>query len=238
MASRTFVLIHGAFHGGWCWVRVADRLRAAGHVVFTPTQTGLGERRHLLSRAITLDTFTADIANLLISEELDDVVMVGHSFGGNTTSGVADQMPERIRHLVYLDAMITQGGMSPFDGLSPETVAARRKAAESSGGLSMAPPHASAFGVFAADDVAWLGRCMTPQPLSAYESKLNLNGPIGSSLPCTYIACTDPYYEPLSSSRKWAQAQPGWDWKEIATGHDAMVSAPDELTRMLTGIAG
>ena len=113
--AQTFVLVHGAWHGGWCWSRVADRLRSAGHRVFTPTQTGLGERRHLLSKDITLDTFTADIVNAIEAEELSDIILVGHSFGGNAISGVADTIPGRIRHLVYLDSLMVEGGKAPFD---------------------------------------------------------------------------------------------------------------------------
>ena len=111
------VLVHGAWHGGWCWSRVADRLRSAGHRVFTPTQTGMGERRHLLSKDITLDTFTADIVNAIEAEELSDIILVGHSFGGNAISGVADTIPGRIRHLVYLDSLMVEGGKAPFDTL-------------------------------------------------------------------------------------------------------------------------
>ena len=163
-AAQTFVLVHGAWHGGWCWSRVADRLHAAGHHVFTPTQTGLGERKHLLSKDITLDTFTRDIANVIEAEELTNVVLVGHSFGGLAISGVADAMPERIRHLVYLDSLMVEGGKSPFDSLPPDVVAARRKAAEeSSGGLSLPAPPPSAFGV-------------------------------SDNLPRTYIHCTNPSY--------------------------------------------
>ena len=137
-AAQTFVLVHGAWHGGWCWSRVADRLRAAGHQVFTPTQTGLGERKHLLSKDITLDTFTKDIVNVIEAEELSNIVLVGHSFGGLAITGTADAMPERIRHLVYLDSLMVEGGKSPFDSLPPDVVAARRKAAdETSGGLSL-----------------------------------------------------------------------------------------------------
>src|SRR6202162_4659832 len=126
--AQTFVLVHGAWHGGWCWSRVADRLRTASHQVFTPTQTGLGERKHLLSKDITLDTFTRDIANVIEAEGLSDVILVGHSFGGNAISGVADAMPDRIRHLVYLDSLMVEGGKSPFDSLPPDVVAARPQA--------------------------------------------------------------------------------------------------------------
>src|ERR1700677_1146224 len=143
--ARTFVLVHGAWHGGWCWSRVADRLRAAGHQVFTPTQTGLGERKHLLSKDITLDTFTRDIVNVIEAEELTNIVLVGHSFGGMAISGVADAIPERIRHLVYLDSLMVEGGKSPFDSLPTDVVAARRKAAQKNRGgfgLPGSPPSA------------------------------------------------------------------------------------------------
>lgn len=236
--GHTFVLVHGAWHGGWCWQRVSERLRQAGHSVFTPTQTGLGERRHLMSRDITLDTFILDVANLLEMEDLGDVVLVGHSFGGCAVSGVADRMPERVRRLVYLDAMIVEPGRKPFDALPPEGVAARLKAAEaSSGGLSLPAPAAAAFGVTDAADAAWLERYLTPQPLSAYTSPLNVNGPIGNGLPATYIGCVAPAYAALNSSREWAKNRKGFDYVELAACHDAMVSAPDALTARLLDIA-
>jgi pimeloyl-ACP methyl ester carboxylesterase len=237
--KHTFVLVHGAWHGGWCWRGVADRLRAEGHRVFTPTCTGLGERAHLMSREITLDTFTADIAGVIEAEELEAVVLVGHSFGGNPTSGVADRMKERLRHLVYLDAIVVEPGKAPFDSLPPDVVAGRRKAAaESSGGLSLPNPPVSAFGVPEGPDAEWVRRRLTPHPISTYESKLNIEGPVGNGLPRTYIHCTQPSYAALEGSRQWVKAQEGWRWREIATGHDAMVSAPGELARMLAGIAG
>ena len=173
--AQTFVLVHGAWHGGWCWSRVADRLRTAGHQVFTPTQTGLGERKHLLSKDITLDTFTKDIANVIEAEELSSVILVGHSFGGLAISGTADAMPDRIRHLVYLDSLMVEGGKSPFDSLPPDVVAARRKAAEeTSGGLSLPAPPPSAFGVSDAKDTDWVKRRLTPHPLGTYTSTLNI----------------------------------------------------------------
>jgi pimeloyl-ACP methyl ester carboxylesterase len=237
-SPQTFVLVHGAWHGGWCWSRVADRLRAAGHQAFTPTQTGLGERKHLLSKDITLDTFAKDITNVIEAEELNKIVLVGHSFGGLAISGVADAMPERIRHLVYLDSLMVEGGKSPFDSLPADVVAARRKAAEeSSGGLSLPNPPPSAFGVSDATDTEWVKRRLTPHPLGTYTSKQNIKGPVGNNLPRTYIHCTNPSYSALQASRDWVRSQSGWRWAEIATGHDAMVTAPDELTRMLIGVS-
>ena len=236
--GKVFVLVHGACHGGWCWRDVADRLRASGHRVFTPTCTGLGERAHLMSREITLDTFTQDIAGVIEAEELQDIILVGHSFGGLPVSGVADIMPDRIRHLVFLDALLAQPGRSAFDGLPPEIAAARRKVAEeTSGGLSFPAPPPSAFGVTREADAAWVERRLTPHPLGTYTSPLNIRNAPGNELPRTYIACTNPAYTTLDGIKAWVRQQPGWRWAEIATGHDAMVTAPEELTRMLAGVA-
>ena len=229
--ARTFVLVHGAWHGGWCWSRVAALLRARGHRVFTPTQTGLGERAHLLSRDITFATFVQDIMGVFEAEELDDVVLVGHSFGGSSISGVADRVPERVRRLVYLDARILENGESPMDGSA--LAGERRKLAEESGGLSLPAPPPAAFGVPEGPDADWLARRMTPHPFSVFCSSLALDHPVGNGRPCTYLCCTDPIYGPLESSRRWAKGRPGWAWQEIATGHDAMVTAPDQLARML-----
>ncbi|MGY2049541.1 alpha/beta fold hydrolase [Methylobacterium sp. JK268] len=236
--EMTFVLVHGAWHGGWCWRRVADRLRAAGHRVLAPTCTGLGERAHLLSRAITLDTFVQDVAGVLVAEELQDVVLVGHSFGGLAISGVADAAPERIRHLVYLDALLVEPGRAPFDILSPETVAARRRAAAPSGGVSLPAPPPEAFGVFDPADAAWLARRLTPHPLGTYESPLTLRHPLGNGLPRTYVDCNSPRYPTLDGVKAWIRQQPGWNWAVLETGHDAMVSDPEATARLLVALAG
>jgi len=236
--ARTFVLVHGAWHGGWCWVRVAGRLRALGHTVYTPTQTGLGERRHLLSKDITLDIFTQDIVNLIEAEELSEVILVGHSFGGLGISGVADLMPDRIRRLVYLDSLIVEGGKSPLSAFPPEIAAARKKLAEeTSRGVSLPPPAPSAFGVSDPKDAEWLKRRLTPHPFGTYLSPLNIKGPAGNGLPRTYLACTNPIYAALEGVRQWVKTQQGWTWREIPTGHNAMVIEPEVLTRMLVAEA-
>jgi pimeloyl-ACP methyl ester carboxylesterase len=231
--ARTFVLVHGAWHGGWCWHSVALTLRARGHTVYTPTQTGLGERAHLISRAITLDTFVDDIANVLTFDDLTDVVLVGHSFGGNAISGVADRMPERIRKLIYLDAIVLEGGQSPFGVIAPDLAAARVKAAEeSSGGMSLPVPPPAAFGVSDAALAEWLLARMTPHPLSTFRSELRLANPVGNGRPKVYVRCVDPIYPPLQPSRDYVAAH-GWRIVDIATGHDAMVGAPRELADLL-----
>jgi pimeloyl-ACP methyl ester carboxylesterase len=222
----TFVLVHGAWHGGWCWKRVADILRQRGHVVTTPTQTGLGERSHLLSESITLSVFVDDIANHLKWEELRDVVLVGHSFGGAAITGAADAVPERIAGLIYLDAAVIQDGETWFSLLPQELVKQRLQAAqESSGGLSLPVAPAEAFGVFDPADAQYLMRKLTPHPLATFTSELKLDGPVGNGLPASYISCTDPVYEPTAVCRRRAKAA-GWPIVELAAAHDAMITAP------------
>jgi pimeloyl-ACP methyl ester carboxylesterase len=229
----TFVLVHGAWHGGWCWSKVATILRGRGHAVLTPTQTGLGERSHLISKSITLDTFVDDIVNVLKWEDLHDIVLVGHSFGGNALSGTADRMPERIRRLVYVDAAMLENGQSPFDVIPSEVREARIKAAEeSSGGMSVPPPSAASFGVTEPAQAAWLDARLTPHPLSTFKSPLRLDNKVGNGLPATYIVCSDPVYGPLQASRDWVKRN-GMDMVELRTGHDAMVTAPEALADLL-----
>lgn len=234
-----FVLVHGAWHGGWCWRDVAALLRADGHAVTTPTLTGLGERRHLLRRDTALDVFVADVVNHIEAEELDDVVLVGHSFSGAVITGVADRIPGRLRHLVYLDAVILQDGCSAFGALPPELAAARRRLADQEGGgIAIPPPDLTAFGIPEAHPLAgWVGRRLTPHPLAAYESPLRLRHPVGNGVPRTYVACTEPPYGPTRSSRDWVRGQPGWAWVDFPSGHDAMILAPGALARLLAALA-
>lgn len=235
MTAKTYVLLHGAWHGGWCWRDVAAGLRALGHHVATPTQTGLGERAHLLSAQITLDTFVTDLVQHIEAEELEDVILVGHSFGGLGITGAADRIPERLRHLVYLDAMVLENGQSAWGRMPPEIVAERRRALQEQGAGIAAPiPPVAAFGIPESHPHAeWVRRRLTPHPAGTYQTPLRLDHPVGNRLPCTYIACTDPWYAALASARDWVKARPDWAWQEIATGHDAMVTAPEALTSML-----
>jgi pimeloyl-ACP methyl ester carboxylesterase len=231
--AGTFVLVHGAWHGGWCWAKVASILRARGHAVLTPTQTGLGERSHLLSKSIDLDVFVDDIANVLRWEDLHDVVLVGHSFGGNGISGVADRMRERVRQLVYLDSIVLENGETPFSGIPPDVATARAKRAqESSCGLSLPPPPAAAFGVTDPEQAAWLEARVTPHPFNTFVSPLRLANPVRNGVPGYYIVCSDPIYAPLQASRDRVRAD-GWDVVDLPTGHDAMVTAPKALADIL-----
>lgn len=238
--GKTYVLVHGSWMGGWQWAPVAERLRAMGHRVFTPTQTGMGERRHLLSRDIGIGTFVADVANVIEAEELRNVILVGQSSGGLPITGVADRMPERIRHLVYLDAAIAQGGQSFFDLFPQEVVSDRRRAArEGGGGIAVPRPPIGALGAIgipAGPAAEWVHRRFTPHPIGAFETPLELRNPVGNGRPCTYVSCTAPQYAAIEASRRWVRSQDGWGWVELAAGHCANVTVPEDVVRLLAGI--
>ena len=234
--SKTYVLVHGAYHGGWCWKDVADRLRGLGHTVYTPTLTGLGERSHLMCCKPTLETFIEDVAQVIKYEELDDVILVGHSFGGSAVSGVADRMPEKLRHLVYLDAQVLQNGQSSAT-LNPPRVEAYRQRAQTGDGIGVPPPDdVSAYGITDPVMAQWVKKMLTPHPLQVYYDTINLRHPVGNGVRATYIACAKPLHEATAKAREFAKSVPGWNYVEIPTGHNAMMLMPAELTELLAGI--
>lgn len=238
-ARHTFLLIHGAWHGGWCWRFVADRLRANGHRVFAPTLTGQGERHHLLAAATSLDVPIADIQNLIKAEELSDLVIVGHSFGGLVAAGVADRVPQAIRALVFLDSLLVASGKTAFDILPASVIEERMNAVKASG-QSMAMPVNGLAGTGIPDDhplAGWVRRRLTPHPLATYTTPLTLRHPLGNGLPRTYVHCANPSYDTLKPVREHIQSLPGWGWEAIDTGHDAMVLAPDLLVELLERLA-
>jgi pimeloyl-ACP methyl ester carboxylesterase len=212
---------------------VSDRLIAAGQRVFCPTLTGLGERAHLLSRQVNLDTHIQDVVALLEAEELKDVVLVGHSYGGMVITGVAARAKPCLRQLVYLDAVILEDGGTFSDILPPEVAAARRKAAESSGRVSFPVPDANVFGLVEPADIGWVQRRMTPQPYGSFDQPIRWGGPIGNGIPKVYVDCTDPAYAGLAAMKDRYRGKPDWPFVELRTGHDAMVSAPEETARLL-----
>lgn len=237
-SRHTFVLVHGGFHGGWCWKHVTEMLRERGHFVCTPTHTGLGERAHLLDESLGLETFVQDIVGVLETEELTDVTLVGHSFGAISVTGAADRTAPRLRRLVFLDGILVQGGCTAFDELSPEEVDKRVRAAqEYSGGLGVRPFPPSAFGVTDPEQAEWVRRRVTPHPLRTYRDTLVLEHEFGNDLPCTYIACTNPWYQPVESSREWARSHADWGWKEIPAAHNAMVTHPELVADTLCDVA-
>ena len=236
---RTFVLVHGAWHGGWCWRRVADVLMARGNRVFTPTLTGVGDRAHLFSKDISLQTHVEDILAVVETEELSDFVLVGHSYGGFVISGVADALRERVSHYVYLDASVPPD-MSPGASFSwadfnpPEAREARLKSVREQGnGVALPAPPPSAFAVTKPSDVAWLQRHLRPMPVGTYIGIFTFKNSGSSGLKRTYIASSKPPYALLASTRNRIRDDNTWSFTTIETGHDSMVTAPDELASLL-----
>ena len=230
---RHFVLVHGLWHGGWCWEQVASILESRGHRVTAPTNTGLGQRSHLLSRDITVSTFVEDIVNVLIWSELRDVILVGHSFGGVPATGAADRAADRIAKLIYLDGAIFENGESMFGLLPADLLAERKKLVqESSGGLSLPVPSLDKLGITRPEEKAFLEGRLTPHPAGTLTTPLILKNPVGNNLPIDYIVCTAPLYQPAQVAHERARAK-GWPMHELKTGHDAMVTAPAETADLL-----
>ena len=233
----TFVLVHGSWFGGWCWRRIEAPLRANGFRVFSPTMTGVGDRSHLIDRTITLDTWITDIIQLLDAEELRDVILVGHSFGGRVVTAVADRVPQRIRSVVFLDCALAESGQSLMDQLDPSERAKRLAMAEPSGGLSLPPLSALQLGILDPADQAWVDRRVTPQPLGTNTTPLAYDAPIGAGRPVTFVEFTDPSFPVSARAAAFARSNAGWRIRTVATGHCGMITAPQAVTEILLGAA-
>ncbi len=240
-----FVLVHGAWHGGWCWQRVTAALQQAGHRVHAVTLTGLGERAHLLSPAINLDTHINDVMNLIEAEELSGVVLAVHSYAGMIGTAVADRMGQRLKHLVYVDAVLPKPGESWSSTQSGATQQQRLGAAQASAHFSFPPPDPEVFGLKDADR-AWVARRQTPHPGNTYQAPLDFDAQRVAAIARTFVDCTEPALATIEPSRQRARDPKFWDgaWLpgskiiEIKTGHDPMISAPAALVRILADCAG
>lgn len=238
----TFVLVHGAWHGGWCYRDTARALCAAGHDVFTPTHTGVGERAHQSGQNITLETHIRDVCGCIDAEELQDVVLCGHSYGGMVITGVADRMASRIKALVYLDAFVPQHGQSLNDllriALAPDVAAGflgafHGSALEGHSGL-MAPIPAEMFNI-RADNRPWVDRRCVAQALATFELPLLLTGAGAAVKQRLYILADGWDPSPFRHFAAQAEGQPGWRVAKLACSHDVMVDMPQELaTELLT----
>ncbi len=230
----TFVLVHGAFHGGWCWRDVSARLRDGGHEVHAPTLTGLGERSHLAEASVDLSTHVQDVANLLHWYELREVTLVGHSYAGMVITGVADLVAERLSSLVYLDALVPENGQSALDLQPLERRAAILDEVAAGGGRLWPPRSAQFYGVQEPTQQAWVdGKC-TPQPFLTLCEPVRLDGaPGGKVARKLYALCTEPPLPYMRRFHDMAAATDGWRATALATGHDAMVTEPQALARLL-----
>ena len=232
-AKAPFVLVHGAWHGGWCWERVTPYLEAAGHKVYTPTLAGMAERAAQLSASINLDTHAQDVIHVLERNDLRNAILVGHSYAGMVIPLVADRAGPRLKRLIFLDALLLDNNQSFKRSVPPEAWAARMKAAHEKGrGIGFPPFPAAAFGISDKADQAWVDSKLTLHPVSTYEQPMVLRHPFGNGIDKVYVDCTNPQMAPVNASRNKARAQAGWKYDAIATGHDAMVTAPRELAAL------
>jgi pimeloyl-ACP methyl ester carboxylesterase len=228
----TFVLVHGSCHGGWCWKKVTPLLTSHSHRVNVPTLTGLGERSHLVREDIDLSTHILDIIQVFEYEDLDDVILVGHSYGGMVIGGAAEKIPNRIKGLVYLDGYIPKDGKTAFD-LVPglEDVYKTRSLSEQGKGWLVQPYDPTVWGVTNTEDIAWMNRHLSPMPWHTHDQPIRINNPEARKIPKSYISCTE--YKDFHFMAQRAKLQLGWDYHELKTGHDAMIIAPNEFVQVL-----
>ena len=226
---RSFLLVHGAWHGGWCWERVAERLRAAGHRVYAPTLSGLAERAHLPTEKITLTTHIDEIVALIDEQHLADLVLSGHSYGGMVVSGVAERREQSIRAIVFVDAFLPSDGdsiasLTPIGLVLPELIA--------SGATALPPVSAEAFGVNMADR-GWVDAQCTDQPLGTFSEGVAIKGArewISSKVYVRASGYAAPWFDDALLA---AMADPTWRTESLSCGHDAMIDCPDAVAAIL-----
>jgi pimeloyl-ACP methyl ester carboxylesterase len=232
---KTFVLVHGAWHGGWCWRRVADLLEAKGHKVYTPTLTGLGACSHLMNKDVNISTHIADVANLIKWEDLSNIALVGHSYGGTMISGVAEELHGKIASIVFLDAFLPDNG----DVLREKAAPALRDliaAAIQRGDMSLKAPPAAAFGV-EEKDRPWVdGKC-TPQPIGTFSEKAVYTGGRDKIANKTFIRAKKYPSPAFDANLAKCKADASWKIYELDIGHDVMVIQPERLTEILLEVA-
>ena len=241
-----YLLVHGAWGGAWYWRDTLQTLIRAGHRAHAVTLTGVGERAHLLSPAIDLETHIADVLGALDTEELDDCILVVHSYGGMLGTAVADRRPGKLRHLVYVDAVLPAPGESWSSGHAPDTRAARIAGAEANAQYAFPAPDPAAFGLTgpAAD---WVRRRQTPHPGHTYTQPLPFDPTRVAAVPRTFINCTQPALPTIDTSRARLADPTFWGgaWQggggvrvvDMATGHDPMLSEPEAFHRLLLALA-
>lgn len=229
----SFVLVHGGWHGGWCYGKVANLLRQAGHNVFTPTLTGLGERSHLLTQDVTLDTHIADVVNVIRWEGLSNIVLCGHSYGGVVITGVADAIADRVSALVYLDALLIEDGQSVMDTVSDERRSALLSDAALYGDGTAVPPLAPEIWGINENDLEWVRRNLTPHPLATFLQPIHLRGDYRKPRR-TYV------YAKKGTSKRFYEMclqDPSWTVLTTEGGHAQMVDDPMEVAKILLSAA-
>ncbi len=246
MKQRAFVLVHPAWHGGWCWKKVVPLLRTRGHDVFTPTLTGLGERSHLARPDIGLEAHVGDVVGVLKHEDLRDVVLVGHSSSGAVITGVADRVPDHIGHIVYLDAFVPADGQSVLDLVAADRRQILEELAKTEGGGWLLPRFApppwetivrDMWGVTDDGDIRWLVERLGPTPFGHFKDPVQRVNPAAEKLPRTYIRCRRYPSARFDQHAEMARRTASWQYRELATSHHPAITAPDNLADLLLELA-
>ncbi len=241
-----FVLIHGAWHGGWCWWKVEPLLRQSGSRVYAPSLTGMGDRshlaRHLDPAAINLDLHIQDVGELLESEGLEEVILVGHAYAGMVVTGVAEVCPQRLAHLVYVNGVVPRDGEAMIDQLNavrgPEFTARVRLAIESREDF-LPPPTTAAeirrrWAIADPEDQSWVLPRLCPQSVASFAQPVRLNRPEAEQIARSFILCGESGFDPVAERA----GQSGWGLYRLDTGHDPMITKPQEVAKILLDIAG
>jgi pimeloyl-ACP methyl ester carboxylesterase len=233
----TFVLVQGAFVGGWCWRWVTPHLSVAGHQVYAPTLTGLGERVHLASPNVDLNTHIVDIVNVLHYEDLTDVILVGWSYGGMIVAGAADRVPERVAHVVYLDSDVPRDGDR---SVPPSGHAALGAMARAHGDGWFLPPAVTRVESLLLSDLPdeqrrWIAARFAPHPLQTWTQPIHLTG-AAATIPTTYIRCIvghDPTDEDTRPQDDRIHSEPTWRYRELHETHATPFTAPRAVAELL-----
>lgn len=228
----TIVLAHGAWSSAWAWKKVRPLMAAAGHTFFTPSYTGLGEREHLANPSIDLSTHVNDVLGVIETEELNDFVLMGHSYGGMVATGVAVKVPQKIRQLIYLDAFVPKNGQSLSDLVPPAQAQKMKEATAANDGWRL-PPNPTPADT-PPEDKDWVARHRRPQPLKCFEQKLEV--PADPSMPRAFIQCMLYPDGPFGQFATRAKSERGWKSYELQTSHSPNVTAPDKLMAVLAQV--
>lgn len=228
--SATFVLVHGAWGGSYAWTPLAERMRARGHRVFTPSLTGLGERSHLFSGAINLSTHIDDVCNTIRCEQLDRFILAGHSYGGMVVTGVAERCAERVAALVYIDAFLPENGKCLWD-YTPDNGTRRLLEAGEHGGLAIPPPEQTMVGMSEAEKAL-----RAPMPIGTLVEKIKLSGRSSGITKRLYVLAAD---SPGPTFRRFydrVRGDEAWRTAEVASGHGIHREQPDALIELLESV--
>jgi pimeloyl-ACP methyl ester carboxylesterase len=231
------VLAAGTWHGGWAWRRVAPRLRVAGHAVYTPTFTGLGERAHLLTPEVGLETHIQDLLAVLHYEDLRDSVLVGHTSGAQVAVAAAARAPERVVRLVAIDGLVPAAGQSQFDTLPAPARAHWEALVRERGRGWQMPPHDEAdLDIPDEADRRWVAARLTPHPWRAFcDRQPEAAAGATAVLPRTHFSCVVEQGPVMAGGAARAQAT-GWEVRELPAGTAAMITAPEAVTAAILSL--